>query len=91
MADGGRTPLLEAAAAGSAPCIRYLAEACYVPIKDEIVPEDSRTGEHALLLAARGGHAEAVAALLELGAKINRADAAGQSTLWAAARCVVLG
>lgn len=91
MADNGRTPLLEAAAAGSAACIRYLAESCYVPVKEEVVPDDSETGEHALLLAARGGHAGAAAALLELGAKVNRVDKEGRSALWEAARWAISG
>jgi hypothetical protein len=81
-----RTPLLEAAAAGSAPCIRFLAEECGVPVREEIVPEESASGEHALLLAAGGGHAAAVGVLLELGAKVNRTDREGRSALWAAAR-----
>lgn len=88
MADNHRTPLLEAAAAGAADCLTFLAEEVGVPVKDEIVPDESASGEHALLLAAGGGHVAAVEALLRQGAKVNRVDKAGRSALWAAARCV---
>jgi ankyrin repeat protein len=86
MADDGRTPLSEAAAAGAADCILYLSEGCFVPIRDEVVSESIRTGEHALQLAARSGHAGAVDVLLRLGARANRVDACGRSALWEAAR-----
>lgn len=91
--DGrGRTPLLEAAAAGAVDCLRFLAsDGCGVPVRDEVAPgpecgaTGERSGEHALLLAAAGGHAPAVDALLELGAKVNRVDASGRSALWVSA------
>ena len=83
--DTLRTPLLEAAAAGAAECIQVLADDCGVPVREEFVPEESETGEHALLLAAAAGHAGAIEALLARGAKVNRVDKRGRSALWAAA------
>lgn len=81
---GGINPLMCAARAGSAPCMQLLLDE---GVDADYANTDLGGGEHALLLAAERGSVPAVKLLLAAGARPNRADDAGHTALWAAARC----
>lgn len=79
----GVNPLMCAARCGSSSCIQLLlAEG----VDADYTNCDLGEGEHALLLAAASGSVAAVRLLLAAGARVNRADKAGHTALWAAAR-----
>ena len=81
--SSGINPLMCAARCGSAPCMQLLlAEG----VDADYANTDLGGGEHALLLAAESGSVAAVRLLLAAGVRVNRADKAGRSALWVAAR-----
>lgn len=80
---GGINPLLCAAGAGSAPCVELLlAEG----VDADYANTELGGGKHALLVAAGCGGLAAARLLLAAGARANRADKAGRTPLWLAAR-----
>lgn len=80
--ERGRTALLDAAVVGAASCMEALITQGGA---DPDYQNELGDGEHALLLAAQGGHLAAVKQLVQLGAKVNRTDTLGRSALWLAA------
>jgi ankyrin repeat protein len=80
---GGINPLLCAARVGSTSCMQLLLDE---GVDADYANTDLGGGEHALMLAAESGSVPAVRLLLAAGARLNKADKAGRTALWAAAR-----
>lgn len=72
----GWTPLMYAAAAGDLKSVKVLVEGTA-----KVDARSAQTGVTALMLAAAGGHAETLTALLEYGADLRGRDLAGRSAL----------
>lgn len=84
--SGGRTALIEAAASGSAACVKLL-------LKHggglDVRQADEKTGTYPLLEAVAFGQLDAARVLLGVqGVKVNQTDKEGRTPLLLAARCV---